>query len=163
MLLPYLSVLSKFRDEVRSMAKTKQPHDVFLKLTDKLRDEDLVALDVLLDDREDGNALVKFVDKEILIREREEKKMKEAEKLLKKEEAQRLVQIKLQEKLNKAKILPEDLFKDVESLKLYGRWDDLGVPTHTIDGVEVTKSKRKKLQSAHDQHVKLHQEWKNQK
>lgn len=50
--MPYLDVLSKFRDNVREFAKEKKPHTDFLSLSDKLRDEDLVELGVLLDDQE---------------------------------------------------------------------------------------------------------------
>lgn len=42
-------------------------------LCDKIRDVDLVDLGVLLDDREDGKALVKLVGKEEALRIREEK------------------------------------------------------------------------------------------
>jgi len=161
MLLPYLSVLGKFRDQVRSMAKSKEPHQAFLQLTDKVRDEDLVQLDVLLDDREDGTALVKFVDKAVILKEREEKRTRELEKMQKKLEAQQMQEAKRLEKLNKGKTPPEELFKDMEALKLYSKWDEAGVPTHDVNGEELAKNRRKKLQTARDAQVKLHQEWKD--
>lgn len=50
--MPYLQTLSTFRDNVRDFAKEKKPHTDFLALSDKLRDDDLVELGVLLDDQE---------------------------------------------------------------------------------------------------------------
>jgi cysteinyl-tRNA synthetase len=47
---------------------------VFLGLCDKLRDDDMVDLGVAIDDRPDGKSLVKIVDKEVLLKQREEKK-----------------------------------------------------------------------------------------
>ena len=51
-LMPYLRALSAFRDEVRSKAIEKAPLTDFLKLSDRLRDEDLIPLGVALDDQE---------------------------------------------------------------------------------------------------------------
>lgn len=50
--MPYLDVLSKFRDSVRGFAKEQKTHTEFLALSDKLRDDELVELGVLLDDQE---------------------------------------------------------------------------------------------------------------
>ena len=50
--MPYVRVLSSFRDEVRKKAMAKVPHSEFLELTDRLRDEELVSLGVALDDQE---------------------------------------------------------------------------------------------------------------
>jgi len=51
-LMPYVRVLSSFRDDVRKKAMEKVPHSEFLELTDRLRDEELVSLGVALDDQE---------------------------------------------------------------------------------------------------------------
>ena len=52
--MPYLRVLSSFRDSVRRLAITKDDGAVknILALCDRLRDEDLVPLGVALDDQE---------------------------------------------------------------------------------------------------------------
>nr|CAG8571770.1 15961_t:CDS:10 [Entrophospora candida] len=63
-ILPYLRVLSSFRDNIRDLARQGKDHSEFLALSDKLRDNDLAELGVLLDDQEDGKALVKLVDPE---------------------------------------------------------------------------------------------------
>ncbi len=43
-ILPYLRVLSGFRDNVRDLARQLKSHSEFLALSDKLRDVDLVEL-----------------------------------------------------------------------------------------------------------------------
>jgi cysteinyl-tRNA synthetase len=52
--MPYLQVLSSFRDGVRRLAISKDGNTIkdILSLCDKLRDEDLVPLGVALDDQE---------------------------------------------------------------------------------------------------------------
>jgi cysteinyl-tRNA synthetase len=50
--MPYVRALSNFRDQVRKKAMDKVPHTEFLRLTDQLRDDDLVPLGVALDDQE---------------------------------------------------------------------------------------------------------------
>ena len=52
--MPYLRVMSSFRDGVRQLAITKNDNALkeILKLCDKLRDDDLVSLGIALDDQE---------------------------------------------------------------------------------------------------------------
>lgn len=58
--MPYLRALSSFRDGVRKIAIAKGETALkdILTLCDKLRDEDLVALGVALDDQEGEGARV---------------------------------------------------------------------------------------------------------
>lgn len=70
--LPFLKVLASYRDQIRNLAKISS-HTSYLSLSDNLRDQ-LVELGVVLDDQADGSSLIKFVEKEILIQQREEKK-----------------------------------------------------------------------------------------
>lgn len=159
-LMPYLHTLSSFRDNVRSLAINKKEHKEILTLCDKLRDEDLVDLGVCLDDREDGHALVKLVDRETLIKQREEKLEKERQKRLQKEAKQRAAAQKRAEKLAKGKTPPSELFKDEASLKLYSEWDERGIPTKDINGKDLSKSATKKINKLYDNQVKLHEEYK---
>lgn len=46
--MPYLSVLSRFRDEVRRQGRGNKE---LMELCDKLRDEDMVELGVAVDDQ----------------------------------------------------------------------------------------------------------------
>ncbi|ORX90132.1 cysteinyl-tRNA synthetase [Basidiobolus meristosporus CBS 931.73] len=159
MVMPYLRSLSRFRDNVREMARNQKPHSEFLVLSDKLRDDDMVELGVALDDQEDGRALVKLVDREELIRAREFKKQREQEKAAKKAALQKAQELKRQEKLAKGKLAPEVMFKQGEYQGLFGQYDEEGFPTHDINGEELPKSRRKKLTKEFENQKKLHQEY----
>ena len=59
-LMPYLGVLSSFRDDVRQLAIGKGDTALkdILALCDKLRDSDLVPLGVALDDQEGRSSII---------------------------------------------------------------------------------------------------------
>ncbi|KAI9203862.1 tRNA synthetases class I (C) catalytic domain-containing protein [Polychytrium aggregatum] len=160
-IMPYLRALSSFRDGIRELSQKKADHRELLALCDKLRDIDLVELGVALDDREDGKgALVKLVDKELLLKQRQEKLEREQQKQREKEARLQQAHAKKLEKLAKGQTPPEQMFKNEEGLKLYSKWDEKGLPTHDIGGEEISKSKGKKLQKEYDAQVKLHEEYK---
>uniref|UniRef100_A0A8D1JZI6 Cysteine--tRNA ligase, cytoplasmic n=1 Tax=Sus scrofa TaxID=9823 RepID=A0A8D1JZI6_PIG len=71
--MPYLQVLSEFREGVRSIARERRVPEV-LQLSDALRDDILPELGVRLEDHEGLPTVVKLVDRDTLLREREEKK-----------------------------------------------------------------------------------------
>ncbi|GAN06823.1 cysteinyl-tRNA synthetase [Mucor ambiguus] len=155
-LMPYLQALSSFRDQVRNGARNKIEHTEFLKMCDFLRDNQMVDLSVSLDDQEDGVALVKLVPREELIQAREKKLAIAAEKEAKKAAAAAERERKRLEKLEKGKLAPSEMFK---SLDEFSKFDESGFPTHTKDGEEVTKSRKKKLQKEFDMQKKLHDEY----
>ncbi|TPX56049.1 cysteine---tRNA ligase [Powellomyces hirtus] len=158
-LLPYLRVLSSFRDTVRDLAQNQGDYKELLKLSDKLRDEDLVELGVVLDDREDGKALVKLVDKELLIKQRDEKRQREAAKLKEKEARLKAEAAKRAEKLAKGKVAPSEMFKTEEQRKEYSEWDQEGIPTKDAAGEPLSKSRRKKVEKEFATQGKLHAEY----
>jgi len=126
-ILPYLRVLSGFRDNVRDLARQLKSHSEFLALSDKLRDVDLVELGVSLDDQDDGKALVKLVDKNELIKAREAKLRIQAEKAAKKAAAAKIKEEERQKRLEKGKLAAEDMFKDVkgeEGESAYSSFDE---------------------------------------
>lgn len=123
-LFPYLQALSDFRGRIRDLARNKADSVEFLKAADFLRDVQLFDLGVSLDDREDGTATIKIVDKETLMKQREEKKQREMEKQLKKLENARKAAEKKLEKLTKGATVPSELFRDEEGVKLYKTWDE---------------------------------------
>uniref|UniRef100_A0A8D2JI05 Cysteine--tRNA ligase, cytoplasmic n=1 Tax=Varanus komodoensis TaxID=61221 RepID=A0A8D2JI05_VARKO len=86
--MPYLQVLSEFREGVRQIAREKKVLEV-LQLCDSLRDDVLPELGVRLEDHDGLPTVVKLVDRDTLLKEREEKKKIEEEKKRKKEEAAR--------------------------------------------------------------------------
>ena len=85
--MPYLRAVSRIRDELRKLAPTSPAKKDILSLSDQIRDTDLTNLGVYLDDRSDQASLIKFVPKEELLAQKEEKAAKEREKLAQKEAA----------------------------------------------------------------------------
>jgi cysteinyl-tRNA synthetase len=156
LVMPYLRVVSKARDEIRRLAPTSSVKKEILALSDRIRDIELTNLGVYLDDRSDQGALIKFVPKEELLAQREEKVAKEREKLAQKEAA-KLAREKLElEKAEKAKVSPLYMFRDDR----YSEWDEEGIPTKTNDGKELPKSALKKMKKDWERQKKAHEEWK---
>jgi cysteinyl-tRNA synthetase len=146
-LMPYLSAFADFRKCVREHALEVKATKI-LQACDELRDEILPNLSVRLEDKE-GQSVIKLVDREVLMREREEKKRKEelkkAEQLAK-AEAQRQ---KEKEREEQRKINPKDMFKS--QTDKYSAFDDEGLPTIDHEGKEVSKGQQKKLKKLQQQ------------
>lgn len=159
-LMPYVQALSSFRDQVRQGARQKLEHVEFLKMCDSLRDNQMVELGVSLDDQEDGTALVKLVSREELIKQREKKLAIIAEKEAKKAAAAAERERKRLERLEKGKLAPEEMFKQSDE---FSQFDEQGIPTHTKDGQEVAKSRKKKLLKEYEMQKKLHEEYLKEK
>ncbi|KAI1322526.1 tRNA synthetases class I (C) catalytic domain-containing protein [Xylariaceae sp. FL0255] len=158
--LPFLRTISRLRDELRRMIPTllAETKKSVLELSDRIRDFDLTNIGVYLDDRPDGQpSLIKFVPAAELIASREEKAAKEAEKARAKEAAKIAREKAETEKWEKAKMSPEEVFKNDER---FSDWDATGLPTKLKDGSEVTKSMKKKLQKDLERQDKLHKEYK---
>ncbi|CAB1422144.1 unnamed protein product [Pleuronectes platessa] len=154
--MPYLSVLSDFRERVRRIARELKVTEL-LQLCDTVRDDTLPELGVRLEDHEGLPTVVKLVDKETLLKEREEKKKMEEEKKKKKEEAARKKQEQEMAKLAKMKIPPCDMFR-LETDK-YSKFDETGFPTHDAEGKELSKGQAKKLRKLYEAQEKLHNEF----
>lgn len=104
----------------------------------------------------DGTALVKLVSREELIKQRERKLAIAAEKEAKKAAAAAERERKRLERLEKGKMAPQDMFKQSDE---FSQFDEQGIPTHTKDGQEVAKSRRKKLVKEYEMQKKLHEEY----
>ncbi|KAI9224185.1 tRNA synthetases class I (C) catalytic domain-containing protein [Blastocladiella britannica] len=163
--MPYLQVLSKFRDEVRATARnaaTDAPalSRSLLEQCDTLRDVHLAELGVVLDDRDAGRALVKLVDPAVLRAEREKKVKREEAKRIAKVEQARKQAVKALERLYKGREAPSAMFREGGSAAGdYGQWDADGVPTHTAAGEELPKSRRKKVLKEFETQKKIHDEY----
>ncbi|CCD25716.1 cysteine--tRNA ligase NDAI_0F03980 [Naumovozyma dairenensis CBS 421] len=156
--MPYVKCLSTFRDQIRSLAISGADVKEFLKLTDNVRDQDLLNLNVALDDRNGQSALIKFLttdEKNEMLKLNEEKLVKEQAKAQRKLEQERLKKQKEEERREKARVSPLEMFKT----DAYSAWDEQGLPTKDKDGNDVTKSMTKKLKKQWDQQNKLHQEY----
>ena len=156
--IPYVKMLSQFRDEVRGLAIGQAEPGTFLLACDNVR-ADLIQLGISLDDRPTGGALVKFLneqEKEELLKQQELKEQQLQEKELKKQQQAEANARKEQERLAKMKIMPSKLFQDANQ---YSGWDEQGIPTKTASGEEISKSMRKKLMKQYEQQAKLYGEY----
>jgi cysteinyl-tRNA synthetase len=130
LIAPLMNALSKFRDQVKSTAD-HGPKELF-RLCDELRDDVLPHLGVRLEDRAKGQeAIWKYEDKEVLLRERAEK-IKEKEK---KEEEK--LKRKLDE-IRKKSTPPNDWFKTFRNAE-FSQYDEQGLPTHDNKGKEINE------------------------
>jgi cysteinyl-tRNA synthetase len=146
-LMPYLTAFADFRKCVREHALEVKASKI-LQVCDELRDEILPNLSVRLEDK-DGHSVVKFVDRNILLREKEDKKRKEEqrkEEQLAKAEAQRQ---KDKEREAQRKINPKDMF--VSQTDKYSAFDEEGLPILDNEGKEVSKGQQKKLKKLQQQ------------
>jgi hypothetical protein len=64
------------------------------------------------------------MDKDSIVRQREEKKSREIAKQQEKQDRIDAELVKKMEKIKKGKILPSELFKDDESKNLFSQWDE---------------------------------------
>ncbi|XP_072826630.1 cysteine--tRNA ligase, cytoplasmic isoform X3 [Vicugna pacos] len=154
--MPYLQVLSEFREGVRRIAREHKVPEV-LQLSDALRDDILPELGVRLEDHEGLPTVVKLVDRDALLREREEKRRAEEEKRRKKEDAARKRQEQEAAKLAKMKISPSEMF--LSETDKYSQFDENGLPTHDAEGKELSKGQAKKLKKLFEVQEKLHKEY----
>uniref|UniRef100_A0A3B4YKG4 Cysteine--tRNA ligase, cytoplasmic n=1 Tax=Seriola lalandi dorsalis TaxID=1841481 RepID=A0A3B4YKG4_SERLL len=154
--MPYLTVLSDFRERVRKIAREQKVTEL-LQLCDVVRDDTLPELGVRLEDHEGLPTVMKLVDKETLLKEREEKKKMEEEKKRKKEEAARKKQEQEMAKLAKMKVPPCEMFR-TETDK-YSKFDETGFPTHDVEGKELSKGQAKKLRKLYETQEKLHNDY----
>ncbi|XP_033841246.1 cysteine--tRNA ligase, cytoplasmic isoform X1 [Periophthalmus magnuspinnatus] len=154
--MPYLTVLSDFRENIRKIAREQKVTEL-LQLCDVVRDDTLPELGVRLEDHEGLPTVVKLVDRETLLRERDEKKKLEEEKMRKKEEAAKKKREQEMAKLAKMKIPPCEMFRS-ETDK-YSKFDETGFPTHDAEGKELSKGQAKKLRKLFEAQEKLHNEY----
>ncbi len=130
LLMPYLQVLSNFRDAVRALARSSAPASEYLKLSDALRDNDLVDLGISLEDTEDGKALVKLVPAAQLQAARRRREAAAAEKAARKAQAAEQARLKRLENLEKGRTAPGEMFRTEE----YSEWDERGLPVKDKEG-----------------------------
>lgn len=136
--MPYLKAFAEFRDNVRKVAIEQKIVPVLVEC-DNVRNKVLPDLGVRLEDQDDAPAAIKFMDPEIIRKERELEEQRKAEKERKKKEQEAAKAAK--EALDR--IPPSELFK--KETDKYSKFDDRGIPTHDAEGNELTKSALKKL------------------
>eukprot|EP00795_Rhopilema_esculentum_P011490 gene11490-21706_t len=157
LVMPYLALMAKFRKDVRAVAKEEQSTKI-LSLCDVLRDEQLIELGVKLEDVEGSEeSVLKLVEKETLLKERQQKLEEMELRRLQKEETKRKKAEEKAMKDAKAKIPPSDMFK--HEIDKYSKFDDQGIPTHDASGKEISASQLKKLKKLYTQQEKNYQKY----
>lgn len=153
--MPYLSVLADFRNNVRSHARELKATKI-LEECDKLRDDILPNVGVRLEDHDDHTSAVKLVNRESLLREKEAKKVAEAAKAAEKERKKAEQAAILAERDAQRKIKPWEMF--LSETDKYSKFDDKGIPTHDAEGKELSKGQIKKLQKLQQNQEKKYSE-----
>ncbi|KAJ8668198.1 hypothetical protein QAD02_009861 [Eretmocerus hayati] len=154
--MPYLEILSDFREKVRVRARELKATEV-LRECDLLRDETLPGVGVRLEDSDSGPPRLKLCNKEELIREREAKKKAEVERAAEKERKKLEAQAAAAAKDALKKIPPQEMFRG-ETDK-YSLFDENGLPTHDAEGKEISKGQQKKLQKLQQAQEKKYKEY----
>lgn len=119
--MPYLTILSEFRQVIRTHAKDVKANAI-LEECDRLRDQILPEVGVRMEDLDNAAAAVKLVDRDELIKERNEKKRIEAEKALEKEKKKAAAAEKAALTDAQKRIKPDEMFR-TETSK-YSQFDE---------------------------------------
>lgn len=155
--MPYLTILGDFREKVRGHAITSKATEI-LRECDRLRDEILPNVGVRLEDDEGSSGCrVKLVNREELLKELEAKKILEIAKAAEKEKKKAEAAAAAAAKEAQRRVSPIDMFKS-ETDK-YSKFDDNGLPTHDIEGKEISKGQLKKLQKLQQAQEKKYNEY----
>lgn len=152
--VPWAELLSKFQEDLLHLSQQKAEAKTYLELCDELRDTHLWNAGVYLEDRTNAPAMVRPVDAELRA-EREQKEAIAQQKAEAKQKREREEAEKKAKLAEQAKLSHKDMFKTEE----YSAWDDDGVPTKDKEGVDVPKSKGKKLRKEWEKQKKLHEEY----
>ncbi|CAD1477900.1 unnamed protein product [Heterotrigona itama] len=150
--MPYLEILANFREKVRNNAKDLKASSI-LEQCDTLRDDILPNIGVRLEDSNKEICKIKLVNREELLKEKMHKKQMELERTLEKEKRKAETAVKEAQK----KIPPSEMFT-LEKNK-YSQFDSNGIPTHYIDGTEISKGQMKKLQKLQQAQEKRYNEY----
>lgn len=106
----------------------------------------------------DGKALVKLVRPADLIKARDEKRAQAEAKAAKKAAAVEMERQKRQQKLEKGRLSPEELFKPPNVPEgTYGSWDSQGLPLTDGNGKELSKNQTKNARKDWERQKTLHE------
>jgi len=147
---PYQQVQHDFRTSIAALRSSDNLPKQVLALCDRIRDIDLWNTGIYLEDRDDEPALIRPITRELRAA-RAEKEDRERQKRVGKEERERLAAAKA----DKGRLSHLEMFRTSE----YSAWDEEGLPTRDKEGVEVTKSREKKLRKEWVAQRKLHEVW----
>ena len=146
----FQQVMRDFKEEAISIKDSPNLSKEILALTDRIRNVDLWKCDVYLEDRENEPALIRPVTRELRAA-RHEKEDLSRQKQLAKEEREKQAAAKAE----KGRLSHLDMFRTNE----YSAWNEEGLPTKDAEGVNITKSRDKKLRKDQAAQKKLHEAW----
>ena len=148
---PFTAIFETFVEDLLSIKDSGSFGKDVLRLTDRVRDVDLWEKGIYLEDRDsDQPALIRPVTKELLAAKKEKddrERQKQEAKIRREQEATA--------KATKGRISHKKMFRTDD----FSAWDEGGVPTKDREGVEIAKSRRKKLQKDWERQKKLHETW----
>ncbi|KAG6994085.1 cysteine--tRNA ligase [Physcia stellaris] len=146
----FQQVMRDFQEEAISIRDSPNLSKEILALTDRIRNVDLWNCDVYLEDRENEPTLLRPVTRELRAA-RQEKEDLGRQKQLAKEEREKQAAAKAE----KGRLSHLDMFRTNE----YSAWNEEGLPTKDAEGVNITKSREKKLRKDQAAQKKLHDTW----
>lgn len=156
LVMPYLRTLADFRENIRQQAKEIKATPI-LKLCDELRDDVLPILGVRLEDQEGLKAAIKLVDPAELAREKEIKLRIEAEKKLEKEKKKQEQEALKATREAAKRMPPSEMFLSMTDK--YSKFDDKGIPTHDVNGKELSESQLKKVMKLYNAQEKKYNDY----
>jgi cysteinyl-tRNA synthetase len=146
---PVVKIVSNMRDQIRKLAGSGAGKKELFELCDLVR-EQLAHEGIRLEDRPGQSTGWKFEDKELLRATIEAEKKEKQEKLAAKKKKANAPPAP-QSLICDPKLMykPEgNCGKGSDGKDLYSQWNEDGIPTHLLDGTEVSKKKQKKLVKA---------------
>lgn len=114
--MPYLEIFAEFRQNIRTHARSLNATDI-LKECDRIRDEVLPNVGVRLEDREGEGSAVKLVDHDVLLKEKEAKKLAELERNAEKERKNRKWRRCRPQKRHRKEFRPVKCLKVIQSIR----------------------------------------------
>lgn len=119
--MPYLNIIAEFRENIRNQARVLNATEILTEC-DRLRDDVLPNVGVRLEDKDGGRSAIKLVDKEVLLKEKEAKKLAELEKAAEKEKKRAELAAQAAEREAQKRIPPCEMFK--KDTGKYSKFDE---------------------------------------
>ena len=151
-LRPLIETIINIRNKVRESCKVKDISSLLNEM-DKLRDETLPELGILIEDRE-NKSVWKLEDPDKIKLDRFNKEKQELEKKKIKEEKHQMLLREKEKKEELKNIPPELLFRRFSDI--YSIFDEEHIPTHDKDGNPISKNLYKKLKKEMNKHKQLY-------
>jgi cysteinyl-tRNA synthetase len=153
-LRPYVEAFNKYRNQIRAAVKEKKSMQELLEISDKFRDEDMVELGVRITD--DNEFPIAFVDKNELIKEREERRRQRIQNELKAKQKRMEQKRRQLDDYMKWSTSPEEYISKIYNVTYNGEGD---VPKKDRNGQDISKNTQKKIKSEFQKQQENHQKY----